>query len=381
MLPVLLGVLLGVLPLTIWGIGGYFQFKMARRWEHSYPWFAFVPVLNVVQVFQIAKIPAWHLLIPIMCFVSLARAYGAFCRMNGERSIFQVYVHTFGLHIFALAKLYKNHRIFIQDFDERESVATLEAAIKNQVPQDQIMQRAHEVNMSRSELKAVYRLARIGVKNNLRVVGSIRKTFMPEVFLLLIFFSPMLSGAALGQLAPKMIHFIVSSDIQVGESSLPLPLDSEILNLMVPPASNDKSAAAWDYSREAVIPLSQDDSIVENETVPVITDSSGEATEFETPVLEVFNEVFVPDIDSENIANPVVGIESRIEGDLTDFARDSSLIDLPVAVNLDARIEKNLSDEPAELLLRRPGPRPRNVKPLEVVRPAAASVSLSSRIE
>lgn len=83
----------GIFMLIMFGIFFYFafaQFKIAQKLNHQNAWFAFVPILNTVQLIQMAGKPMlWFLglLVPIVNIVLFAMLWIEVAKATGHSSM------------------------------------------------------------------------------------------------------------------------------------------------------------------------------------------------------------------------------------------------------------------------------------------------------
>lgn len=334
----------------------FFQFQIAKKWQHRNPWFAFVPILNVVQLFQIAKVPFWHVFIPILGIISSIKVYSNICRLNGERAIFQIYLYVPILQVFALWKLANNNRIFIKDTDQRESVATLEEAIRNNIPKEDIHNRARQAGMNDKELKSLYKLARIGVKNNLSVVGHIKPTYGPEIILGLHILLPILIAVFAASMFSMLIGMIMGSS---NTMSLQVPINVESNNSEMINEDQNKEYLGEDLLTTPSEIKTNNDQTIPTALAPLSSriEGSDDGT-YQNP---------------EPIVTEVIELSSRIESaetepnessnQSTDYEpENNNQIIQTEPVNLSSRIESSepvLQVEPEVTSRPKPRPRPR----------------------
>jgi len=68
----------------------YAQMKIAQKVKHENPWFAFIPILNVVQLIQMAQKPLWWLLllfVPLVNIVCLAALWIGVAKRIGHSAV------------------------------------------------------------------------------------------------------------------------------------------------------------------------------------------------------------------------------------------------------------------------------------------------------
>ncbi|RME31676.1 MAG: hypothetical protein D6800_00545 [Candidatus Zixiibacteriota bacterium] len=66
------------------------QMKIAQKVNHENPWFAFIPILNVVQLIQMAQKPMWWLLllfVPLVNIVCLAALWMGVAKRIGHSPV------------------------------------------------------------------------------------------------------------------------------------------------------------------------------------------------------------------------------------------------------------------------------------------------------
>jgi quinol-cytochrome oxidoreductase complex cytochrome b subunit len=59
----------------LWFYFGFAQYKIAKKIGHNSPWFSFIPILNFIQLIQLADKPLWWFfvcLIPVVNIVAIA---------------------------------------------------------------------------------------------------------------------------------------------------------------------------------------------------------------------------------------------------------------------------------------------------------------------
>lgn len=69
------GLFFWLILLGLWFYFGYAQYKIARQIGHSSPWWSFIPILNFIQLIQLANKPLWWFfvcLIPIVNIIAIA---------------------------------------------------------------------------------------------------------------------------------------------------------------------------------------------------------------------------------------------------------------------------------------------------------------------
>lgn len=58
-----------LLQVVLFFVGAYFQYAVAKKLNHEYAWFAWIPILNLVQLLQLAGMSAWWILTFVLAFV------------------------------------------------------------------------------------------------------------------------------------------------------------------------------------------------------------------------------------------------------------------------------------------------------------------------
>ncbi|MDH3324387.1 MAG: DUF5684 domain-containing protein, partial [Candidatus Peregrinibacteria bacterium] len=110
------------------------QFMLAKRLGHSHPWFAFVPVLQVIQFFQMGKVSAWWILllwVPIVNLIILGKACFNISERAGEHRVFGLLFFVPFVNYWAIWKLAFRKNAggeVVEDLNERD--ATIVQAIK-----------------------------------------------------------------------------------------------------------------------------------------------------------------------------------------------------------------------------------------------------------
>ena len=87
------GAMGGMMMLFLFGVYFYFafaQFKIAQKLNHDNAWFAFIPILNIVQLVQLAGKPMiWFLgmLVPVVNLVMYAMIWIEIAKKAGHSSL------------------------------------------------------------------------------------------------------------------------------------------------------------------------------------------------------------------------------------------------------------------------------------------------------
>ena len=69
---------------------GYAQYRIAQKLGHDNPWFSFVPIVNVIQIVQMAQKPLWWfvlILIPVVNVIALAILWITIAKRLGQSPV------------------------------------------------------------------------------------------------------------------------------------------------------------------------------------------------------------------------------------------------------------------------------------------------------
>ncbi len=77
---IMLGVGLVVLALALIGAIGFY--RLAKRMNHPNPWWAFIPVLNVIQLLQLADLNPWFVLVLFVPYVNFLLPLVAYYKIS-----------------------------------------------------------------------------------------------------------------------------------------------------------------------------------------------------------------------------------------------------------------------------------------------------------
>ncbi len=126
------------------GIGSYFLwcfllFRLAKKVKHPSPWMAFVPILNIFQFIQLAKLSRWWFLALLIPIVSLGISIWMCVRLSynlGEKKGFGVLLMLPPVSFWALWKLGNTNEVL--NSDDIESIKQIQQALKNNFPENSL---------------------------------------------------------------------------------------------------------------------------------------------------------------------------------------------------------------------------------------------------
>lgn len=107
------------------------QFKLAQRLKHENSWYAFIPILNVIQLLEMGRVSAWWVLINAIPFIGflpflffLGKAYFNISERGGERPLFGLLLFVPFVNYWAMYRLINNSHVYVENHDEA-SVASV----------------------------------------------------------------------------------------------------------------------------------------------------------------------------------------------------------------------------------------------------------------
>ena len=79
------GVVLIVIILAIIGAVGFY--RLAKKMNHPNPWWAFIPILNVIQLLQLAELNPWLILLLFVPYVNFLLPLVAYYKISQKASV------------------------------------------------------------------------------------------------------------------------------------------------------------------------------------------------------------------------------------------------------------------------------------------------------
>ena len=84
------GAMFGGMQLVIWLVAmlifGYPFYVIATRQGHATPWFAFIPILNIVLLVQLADLEIWWVIVCLLCGIVVIWPVMKICEKVGKPS-------------------------------------------------------------------------------------------------------------------------------------------------------------------------------------------------------------------------------------------------------------------------------------------------------
>ena len=248
-----------VVLLVILILNFFLQFKIAQKLGHPHSWFAFVPILQMIQFLQLGGYRGWWILsflIPILPIIIFFHAGVKIARRCGQRGVFAILMFIPVLGLLAMWKLWKTRVVFVPQPGEAAVVNQVAAMLAENVDVAQIQQQANEQNIDPEKFERILQYARAVQSSGNAATGDgasvLGKGAIWGIFLFLVLGLPAAGAAAFYFLNPsEIIAKMVLGSVQIKSSpsvsaSRPAPAPSR--NSLTVQSSNFEPTKASDIS-------------------------------------------------------------------------------------------------------------------------------------
>ena len=252
-----------VVLLVILILNFFLQFKIAQKLGHPHSWFAFVPILQMIQFLQLGGYRGWWILsflIPILPMIIFFHAGVKIARRCGQRGVFAILMFIPVLGLLAMWKLWKTRVVFVPEPGEAAVVNQVAAMLAENVDVAQIQQQANEQNIDPEKFERILQYARAVQSSGNAATGDgasvLGKGAIWGIFLFLVLGLPAAGAAAFYFLNPsdmmsKIIARMILGSVTIESSpiistSRPAPASSR--NSLTVQSSNFEPTKASDIS-------------------------------------------------------------------------------------------------------------------------------------
>lgn len=182
----------------------FLQYKLAKKLNYPKPWFAFIPIVNIIQIFEMGGLsPLWlfinfvPLVWPLVFLYKKGEAFFCISEKVGQRKIFGILLFVPFLNYWAMWKLIQSKSFAEEDLNNTEIIKIMISSLNQGISESELRNAALEEWASEEEFNILFKKALLLKNQNwsfehtadnrvkVRTIWTLFFTFIITFFLIL----------------------------------------------------------------------------------------------------------------------------------------------------------------------------------------------------